>query len=166
MRKIVFLVVILSTMSHAGFWGSMAGGAIGSSLATPYQPTVVETRMKKLNTYLWKMHESGKYTKDYKFYLKHLEKSDDIGDLDTVAWVYKDNGNKKKAIEIYKTRILPWIKIEDSKTQAKYKRYFQEISGQAKIKPKTERLTSKQQCIQSGGNWSWNSNSNKWVCLK
>jgi hypothetical protein len=64
------------------------------------------------------MHETKKYTKNYKFYLKWLEHSieksgyDDINYLDTIAWVYKDHKNKKKAIEIYETRILPWVDVE------------------------------------------------------
>jgi hypothetical protein len=147
MRKIIFSVLAVSSLVHAGFWGSMAGGAIGSSLAsgsgTTYQPSLVETRMGKVNTYLWNMHETGKYTKDYKFYLKYLEKSDDIIKLDTVAWVYKDNGNKKKAIEIYKTRIIPWIKIEEPEIQEKYEIYFKKISDQKVSLPKSKK-TSKQ----------------------
>ena len=135
MTKILFTVLIVSVFAHAGFFGSLAGGAIGSSLAsgssaTTYQPTMVETRMSKINTYLWNMHKSAKYTKDYKFYLNYLEKSDDINDLDTVAWVYKDNGNKKKAIKIYKIRIMPWVKIEKEEVQAKYEIYFKKISDQ------------------------------------
>ena len=166
MKKVLLFVLIISTISYAGFFGSMVGGAIGATAGGGSGSPHLKTRMNKINAYLWNMHKSGIYSKDYKFYLKYLEKSDAIGDLDTTAWVYKDNGNKKKAIEIYKTRILPWVKIEDSKTQVKYKRFFQEISDEVKIRPKQDGRTSKQQCIQSGGNWSWNSKANKWVCLK
>jgi hypothetical protein len=168
MKKIIFSILAVSTLVHAGFWGSMAGGAIGASLAGGsktiiYKPGSAESRMNKVNEYLWNMHKTGKYTKDYKFYLKYLEKSDDITNLDTVAWVYKDNGNKKKAIEIYKTRIMPWVKIEKPKIQEKYKIYFKKISDQIVSSPKPKK-TSKQKCIEKGGNWSWDGSINKWSC--
>ena len=51
------------------------------------------------------------------------------GHLDTIARVYKDNGNKEKAITIYQKRILPVImKKGDKKKIDKYNNYFDEIS--------------------------------------
>lgn len=117
---------MLSSQIHAGFFGSIASTAIGTSLASNGGGTAyvsdIKKRMSKVNSYLWHMHET-KYTKNYKFYLKWQENSidksgyDDISLLDTIAWVYKDHGNKKKAIEIYETRILPWVDVvfEDDK---------------------------------------------------
>jgi len=123
MKKLIlgFIVsIIFTSQIYAGFFGSIASTAIGTSLATKGGGTVyvsdIKERMKKVNAYLWHMHET-KYTKNYKFYLKWQENSiaksgyDDINFLDTIAWVYKDNGNKKKAIEIYETRIVPWVDI-------------------------------------------------------
>ena len=130
MKKVLYIILVISSIAHAGFFGSMVGGAIGASSSV--DSSVVHTRMSRINIYLWNMYEKGVYSKDYKFYLKYLEKSDDIADLDTVARVYKDNGNKKKAIKIYKTRILPWVKIRDSEIQTKYKKYFKEISSTVK----------------------------------
>ena len=116
-----FVSVLLCTQMYAGFFGSIASTAIGTSLASKGGGTAyvsdIKKRMGKVNSYLWHMHET-KYTKNYKFYLKWQENSiaksgyDDISLLDTIAWVYKDNGDKKKAIEIYETRILPWIDVE------------------------------------------------------
>ena len=113
--------MILSIYANAGFFGSIASTAIGTSLASKGGGTVyssdIKKRMSQVNLYLWHMHTNKNYTQNYKFYLKWQENSitksgyDDIGFLDTIAWVYKDNGNKKKAIEIYETRILPWVDI-------------------------------------------------------
>ena len=176
MKKSFMIITFVATMAHAGFWGSLAGGAIGGAAGSSYgsrgggggQHTIVKaTRMDKVNTYLWKMHKIGKYSKDYTFFLKYLEQSDDINDLDTVAWVYKDNGNKQKAIEIYKQRILPWLKIESPKIQNKFKRHFQEISDKViKIKKRRGKMTEKQMCLDKGGKWIWSSNQNKWICYQ
>jgi len=173
MKKYIFAgVFFCTTVLHAGFFGSMIGGAIGAELGSSggtQQRAVPQTRFDKVNTYLWNMHESGKYSKDYMFYLKYLEQADEINHLDTVAWVYKDNGNKKKAIQIYKTRILSWVKIEDEKTQEKYKQYFQQISDQVVSTPKVkkvEKITPRQRCESKGKKWIWKSNINKWMCVK
>jgi len=128
---------LLSTQVYAGFFSSIASTAIGTSLASSGGGTVyvndIKERMKQVNLYLWHMHETKKYTKNYLFYLKWQENSiaksgyDDINFLDTIAWVYKDHNNKKKAIEIYQTRILPWVDIwfEDDK-QGKNKKFRNE----------------------------------------
>jgi hypothetical protein len=127
MKKIISILMILSVYANAGFFSSIASTAIGTSLASKGGGTVyasdIKKRMNQVNLYLWHMHENKNYTQNYKFYLKWQENSisksgyDDISMLDTIAWVYKDNGNKKKAIEIYETRILPWVDIlfEDDK---------------------------------------------------
>jgi len=122
-RKIIVSLVLsllVSSQLYAGFFSSILSTAIGTSLAnrgggTEYVSDI-KKRMNQVNAYLWHMHET-KYTKNYKFYLKWLENSikksgyDDINLIDTIAWVYKDNGNQKRAIELYETRILPWVDI-------------------------------------------------------
>jgi hypothetical protein len=48
--------------------------------------------------------------------------------LDTIAWVYKDNGEDKKAIDIYKNKIMPKIRnSKNKKTIEKFKKYYQKI---------------------------------------
>lgn len=124
-------LLVLSPISHAGFWGSLAGGAIGSSMAGGGSHSQAPDRMKKVNQYLWDMHKANKLEEGYKFYLNYLEQSEDINYLDTVAHIYNDSGNKKKAIEIYEKRILPWVALEDEATKAKFKGYYEEIAGDA-----------------------------------
>ncbi len=76
-----------------------------------------------LNQELWHMHKKNKYTNNAMKLVKELEKkSSDIGQLDTVAWVYMDNGYAEKAIDLYKTRILPKCSDECEKFQGYYKK--------------------------------------------
>lgn len=123
MKKIMIACILMTFLSstdyaNAGFWGSLAGSAIGHSVNKGYS----EKRMRKVNDYLWNMHQmkvarGEKYEEGYAFYLKYLEQSEDVDYLDTVAQVYNDNGNKKKAIEIYEKRILPWVALDGENTK-------------------------------------------------
>ncbi len=79
-----------------------------------------------LNKVLWNMHETELYSPNYRSLLAVLEKTNDYGRLDTVAWVYKDNGDTEKAIKLYEERILPAVKNSGGDIE-KYKRYFNEI---------------------------------------
>lgn len=129
---IIMMVLMATTpISHAGFWGSLAGGAIGSALSSSGNSSQAPGRMEKVNTYLWKMHENKKLEEGYEFYLKYLEQSDNISHLDTVAHIYNDSGNKKKAIEIYEKRILPWVALEDEATKTQFRGYYEAIAGAA-----------------------------------
>ena len=77
---------------------------------------------KYLNSYLWNSHLLKEYSKNYETLINSMiEQKPKLVEWDTIAWVYKDNGNKKKAIEIYKTKIL--AKSNDKK----WKQYFKEI---------------------------------------
>lgn len=128
----VLLAVVVANDAHAGFWGSMAGSAIGNSVTK--KRGYSNERMKKVSSYLWEMHKSGKYEEGYKFYLDYLEQTEDISYLDTVAHVYNDNGNKRKALEIYEKRILPWVALEGESTKAKFRGYYDEIkNGKIKV---------------------------------
>jgi hypothetical protein len=61
-----------------------------------------------LNHKLWEMHERGKYYGAWEKILGEFEtRKLKVGFLDTLAWVYKDNGNQEQAIKIYKEQILP-----------------------------------------------------------
>jgi len=79
-----------------------------------------------LNAVLWNMHELGIYSNNYMHFLKKLEKSNKCLALDTVAWVYKDNGQKDKAIKIYKNRILPAVKAKGGNVQ-EYQNYLTDL---------------------------------------
>ena len=81
-----------------------------------------------INRVLWIMHERNDYSIEYKELLAILENSEKCKYLDTVAWVYKDNGNTKKAIEIYKEKILPRVKKSGGSYQ-EYQKYFNRIKS-------------------------------------
>ncbi len=71
--------------------------------------------LNSINSTLWKMHKEKQYMNFYKILLKKFEKKvKDINHLDTLAWVYADNNNSQKALEIYEKRILPFIKDNNS----------------------------------------------------
>ncbi len=106
-----------------------------------------------LNKLLSEMHKSGKYQAGYEIMLEELEsyatKIFDIDYLDTVAWVYKDNGNRKKAIKIYETFLLPALKnITSSYTKDKYKTKFREI-GEKKATNKADSASNSGGCFIS-----------------
>ena len=124
MRKIIPLIFTMSLVSalHAGFFGGVLEGLTanalsGSSSSAPAYINERKERLDQVNEFLWHQHKNNSYDKSTKFYIKWVEKQleisgfDDILIWDTLAWVYKDSGDKKKAIKIYKTRILPWVKI-------------------------------------------------------
>ncbi|MCI5167888.1 MAG: hypothetical protein D3903_17835 [Candidatus Electrothrix sp. GM3_4] len=57
----VLLAVVVVNDAQAGFWGSMAGSAIGNSVTK--KRGYSNKRMKKVSSYLWEMHKSGTYEK-------------------------------------------------------------------------------------------------------
>ena len=120
MKKILFiLVLILPTSVNAGFIGGVLEGLTANALSGAGAAYISENkkRMAQVNSFLWHQHKTNSYDESTAFYVKWQEMQieasgyDDINLWDTLAWVYKDNGDKKRAIEIYKTRIMPWVKI-------------------------------------------------------
>jgi len=90
--------------------------------------TGFHTEIDYINQALWSMHEKQLYSENYKEFLAKLEKSDYPNYLDTVAWVYKDNGNKNKAISIYENRLMPMLKkMGDNDVMAEYEKLEAEI---------------------------------------
>lgn len=84
------------------------------------------------NSLLWYMHKNRAYRADYQNFLTQLEKiaykNKTVNQLVTIAWVYRDQGNKKKAIEIYEKIIIPESKNRgDKEVLDKYLAYFEEI---------------------------------------
>lgn len=125
-------LALMTTNANAGFWKSMAGGAIGGAIGS--KAGYSSSRMDKINSYLWSMHKRGEYEEGYQFYLQYLEQAEDVDYLDTVAKVYNDNGNKKKALEIYEKRILPWVALEGDRKKTKFRGYYDVIkNGKIKV---------------------------------
>jgi len=136
MKKIFVGVLIcgsLSTQVFAGFFGSIVTSAIGSAVvqgggSKAIYVSKLSKRMHRVNLYLWHMHETKKYTKNYMFYTKwlidHVNDSgyDDINYLDTIAWVLKDHGKKKEAIKLYEKRILPWVDVRYKEKSKKFRK--------------------------------------------
>lgn len=121
-------LVLITTNANAGFLSSMAGSAIGNAV-TDNNTSYSEERMKKVNEYLRNMHFDNKYEKGYEFYLEYLEHSENLFHLATVAYVYNDHGNKKKAIEVYEKRILPWVALEGEGMKTRFRGYYDEIKN-------------------------------------
>ncbi len=125
----ILIALFLSTeYANAGLIGSAVGALVGGSISSHNKCN--GERIEKVNDYLWSMHQRGKYAEDYSFFLEYLEQSEEIRHLDTVAQVYNDNGDNKKAIKIYEKRILPWLSIENEKTAREYKEYYEKLKNQ------------------------------------
>lgn len=87
-----------------------------------------EKEFAHLNHFLWKMFEADSYPENIYEFLLLLEKSNDPGHLDTAANIYKAQGDKQKAIELYKNRIIPAIyKANNANEIKEYKQYFKDI---------------------------------------
>lgn len=88
----------------------------------------LDTEIEYMNYVLLNMHKKNFYAENYREFLAKLEKSDDPNCLNTVAWVYKDNGDKKKGISIYENRLMPMLKkMGDNDVMAKYEKLEAEI---------------------------------------
>ena len=83
--------------------------------------------MNSINNKLWKMHKDNKYKKFYKILLSKFEvKAKNLNYLDTIAWVYADNNNTKKALKIYENRILPFLN-ESENNSSEFKRSYNKL---------------------------------------
>lgn len=134
MRATVFFFVLTcSFSSQAGFMDKIGtfivgagGGYVGGNMAKgSCQPSATISRAEKVNTLLWEMHRTN-YEQNYKTYLSYLENSreykENIYFPDTVAFVYLDHGDHKKALDIYEKDIIPWIQFESIEKQGRYRR--------------------------------------------
>jgi hypothetical protein len=151
---IPFVVLTLgATTSQAGFLGALAGGFLqaginaGTNTVKNAWKNAKET--SSANTYLWEMHKNKKYAGDYKEALNYLENnSNNIKDLDTVAWVYKDNGQINKARNIYEKRIIPQLDNYGNAEKEKFLGYyidnFASKSDIVKMKQKQENEAKRQ----------------------
>ena len=65
----------------------------------------------------------------YEYYLKELEHSTTIEYQDTIAWVYYDNNNSEKAVKIYETKVIPWLRFQSRKDRKGYERTYRKFKG-------------------------------------
>lgn len=62
-----------------------------------------------INSVLWRMHTENRYVNGFEDMRTRLEKEAGSPHMqDTIAWAYADQGEVTRAIEIYKTRVLPF----------------------------------------------------------
>ena len=78
------------------------------------------------NDILLNMYKIKQYSSNYNDILKILERSNIPEFISTVALVYKDKGQKEKAIELYDNRIFPILKKKGGDLY-KYEKLFDEI---------------------------------------
>ena len=129
---VIFALLILVSNVNAGFFSSFAASALANDISNNHRNSGnIQTldRFAKVNTYLWNMHKKHKYNNDYEVYAKYLEKSNKLDHLDTVAYVYYDHNNTKKAIEIYEQRILPWLKFEKKKKIRNFEKNYKKFTN-------------------------------------
>jgi len=70
-----------------------------------------------INTLLWRMHREERYVPGFEDLRRRLEREAGSPHMqDTVAWAYADHGDLPRAIEIYKSRVLPFT--DDRRYQA------------------------------------------------
>ncbi|MBS9778817.1 MAG: hypothetical protein KGV58_00805 [Campylobacteraceae bacterium] len=131
MKKILLVSLLLLTNLQAGFFTSMFGSMAANALSSDKAQHRSASYEDKINSYLWNMYENKSFSKDWRFYADQLSNSNDIGRLDTVAQVYNSNGDKDKALEIYETKILPYLKFEKSSIRYKYEDYYNKIRGES-----------------------------------
>lgn len=146
MKKIVlvtFFLLAFSTQANASIGGWLLGKAtdVGTSYAGAklagagkggvcIQNEVIDVNDHTYiaNSHLWSMHLIKSYTKNYKFYLDYLEKNaQNFKQWDTVAVVYFENKEGKKALEIYEKHVMPWIVGVDNKNIFHYKNTYEQI---------------------------------------
>ncbi len=119
-------MLLISTL-QAGFFTSMFGSMAANALSSNKTQYRSYTYEKKINSYLWSMYEAKSFEKDWKFYAKELSNSNEISYLDTAAQAYNFNGDKEKALEIYETKILPYLKFEKRDTRTRFEKYYNEL---------------------------------------
>lgn len=78
------------------------------------------------NDMLLNMYKIKQYSSSYVDLLKILEKTSIPEFLSTVAFIYKDKGQKEKSIELYKNRIFPILRAKGGDLY-KYEKLFDEI---------------------------------------
>ena len=126
MKKILILLCLTIPLSANAGWFSFLGDVASiSSAMDSGQKNVSQSDIRKVNSYLWGYVERKQKLEGYEFLAETLELSNEIAHLDTAAQAHFINGNKKKALELYETRILPTGRAID----VVYERYYREMKG-------------------------------------
>lgn len=133
MKKSIWVVLVMVacvSQGYAGFFSSLMGSVVANDLSSSASRAYISpSRAKKINSYLWDMHQAKKYDTQYIYYLKELEKSTNIDHLDTLAWVYYDNNDSQKAAEIYEKHVMPWLRFEKRQKRNSFERNYKKFSG-------------------------------------
>ncbi|HHH14154.1 MAG TPA: hypothetical protein ENJ78_00415 [candidate division WWE3 bacterium] len=117
MKAFILLLLFISLPAYSGWVSSIfkvgLGVQIGLGINKSIRKSKEEIKVEKANSNLWEMHVLGEYEEGFEELRKYLEKSAffnaNVSFADTVAWTYFDNGNYKKSLDIYKSKIIPWI---------------------------------------------------------
>lgn len=135
-KNVLFLVLVMVacvSQGYAGFFSSLMGSVVANDLSSSANANrpgyITPSRAKKINGYLWDMHTKKKYDAQYVYYLTELEKSSDINYQDTLAWVYYDNNDSQKAVEIYEKHVMPWLRFEKRQKRNSFERNYKKFSG-------------------------------------
>ena len=127
---VVLVMVACVSQGYAGFFSSLMGSVVANDLSSSASRAYISpSRAKKINSYLWDMHKAKKYDTQYIYYSKELEKSSDIDYQDTLAWVYYDNNDSQKAVEIYEKHVMPWLRFEKRQKRNSFERNYKKFSG-------------------------------------
>ncbi len=161
MRKLLLLplVLCLSIQSQAGFFTSFLASSAANYITSPSsssqrpQTTPKSQKNKKkiiskreASKKLWRMHKNGVYGDNYMALINIVKsQSDSVGDLDTIAYAYIDNGHAQEALDIYK-KILPALSKLPTAKKQKYQRHYSEIKMKANniLSPKDEMSSSEE----------------------
>jgi len=126
----VWVMFVWVSQGYAGFFSSLMGSVVANDLSSSASHAYISPdRASKINTYLWNMHKAKKYDTQYIYYLKEFEKSTDVDHQDTLAWVYYDNNNTQKAIEIYEKNVLPWLRFKKRSKKISRENTYRKFTG-------------------------------------
>lgn len=123
---LVFSLIFLATSANAGWIskGLKAGALVGVGvmIGGASAPSQAEaTRLSKMNTYVWDALETHSLQKPYlEQYIADLEVSNIASMTDTAAFGYALLGQRKKAVSVYKNKIVPYIQLLDQTEQNDY----------------------------------------------
>ena len=108
MKNLILVISLLLPVSvQAGILSFLGDVSSISSAMNKGASQVSPDDMKKINDHVWAMYKNNKFEDGYEFYVDLLEKSNNLKYVSTAAFAYDANSNKKKALELYETKILP-----------------------------------------------------------
>lgn len=137
-KLLILALALFSLPASAGLlWNIVKVGTVAGVGAAAYKGVQarevrdIKRKVTKANSKLWKMHILQEYSESYPSLIDYIKQSGYIekspGIADTVAWVYFDNEEYEKSIEIYNTHIMPWLDDVSVPQQEKFEQNFQNI---------------------------------------